>query len=1024
MDASSRTGLIGFPGARSNYHSVSRFTALILQLPSEDNWAFQVEWCPRNPDLFAAAFFSGNVGVHSIQSREATSASVPPTPKASGASLFDDPALIHSASAAPSLSLKQPPKWLRRPVSASFGFGGQLVSVCNLTNAQGRTQSSVVHLRVVCTEPGVRDRVNSLRKAVQDNSLEAFALATAEGHVGAQQPGDVRAVETWKALLSLFRANSREELVTLLGYSKEEVKARVGEVLARLKETQQQQEQQQEEQPTDTDESSEQRAHAPVVSFAEPEPELDGEQETEEKTSSEVSTSDVLPPDGESTTTAPSLFGDDPIGPFQADAGADFFSTVTTSHQDGSQDGPLSIPHTNYAVDSSVAATVGSGPSSVASASEAHSSRGNTFRIYPSEESETDKLVTKALVVGDFESAVELCLSTERYADALLLAIKGGEDLLQRTQKAYFSRRITDHSYVRLFESIVTNDLADVVQNADLAEWAEIFVILCTFASGDEFSGLAEQLGSRLEFQAGVLRAQAEEDGDTIDAENALVLRKTATLTYLAAGRLERLVNIWGEEMMEEEARRIQEQGSLSDSRYAAHAHALQTFVEKVTVFRGAVKYTDSDLTLPASEDGASKAYKLAPLYDRYFECAEMLATQGLVKEAVEYLKLIPQAYTGSAFDSASVRERLLIASGEPSICAAPTTGHVSRKASISASYTPAITTARTQTPLQERQYLPPQPPYQPAQLSHQPEQSKYAPIQPLVRPALLSQPVAPPPVRPPVAGALPPRPQNGGWNDAPVVKPERRTPNAPSISKPAAIVNPFPNATQSPPTPGSPFGPGQNAALPPPPRPASVQSRPPPPPPQARGPPPPQARQPPGPPPHQPQTLGTSPYTSPRAAPVQLGQSSGPYARATPPPGPPRGGVPPPPGPYVRATPPPGHAMPPPTASPSGPYAPPPTSQVAPTGPSHPGPYAPPKLMQVQHAPPPAQGQPGSGPGPYGPPMGQAQPMRGPPPAQQQIGGIPPHLPPGPPGGAPSAAPPPARAAPPRGPPPPKYRE
>ena len=117
------------------------------------------------------------------------------------------------------------------------------------------------------------------------------------------------------------------------------------------------------------------------------------------------------------------------------------------------------------------------------------------------------------MVLGDFESAVELCLSLARYADALLLAIKGGEDLKQRTQKAYFSRGAVGNTYIRLFESIVTNDLADVVQNADLAEWADIFVVLCTFASRDEFGRLAEQLGTRLEFQADVLRAQVEEDG-------------------------------------------------------------------------------------------------------------------------------------------------------------------------------------------------------------------------------------------------------------------------------------------------------------------------------------------------------------------------------------------------------------------------------------------------------------------------------------------------------------------------------
>ena len=89
------------------------------------------------------------------------------------------------------------------------------------------------------------------------------------------------------------------------------------------------------------------------------------------------------------------------------------------------------VPHMNYGIDSSVAATIGSGPSSIAS--EILSVKSNPFRIYPTDESEMDRLITRALVLGDFFSAVELCLSAERYADALLLAIKGGDNLLQRT---------------------------------------------------------------------------------------------------------------------------------------------------------------------------------------------------------------------------------------------------------------------------------------------------------------------------------------------------------------------------------------------------------------------------------------------------------------------------------------------------------------------------------------------------------------------------------------------------------------
>ena len=90
-----------------------------------------------------------------------------------------------------------------------------------------------------------------------------------------------------------------------------------------------------------------------------------------------------------------------------------------------------------------------------------------------------------------------------------------------------------DPPYLHFLQSIVTEGLDDVVQDANLQEWREIFLILCTFAKADEFANLAKQLGQRLEFQASL----AEE------------LRKEATLAYVAAGRLEKVVNIWIMEM-------------------------------------------------------------------------------------------------------------------------------------------------------------------------------------------------------------------------------------------------------------------------------------------------------------------------------------------------------------------------------------------------------------------------------------------------------------------------------------------
>ncbi|KAF9255953.1 WD40 repeat-like protein [Marasmius fiardii PR-910] len=1045
---------------------------IIGELPSADNWAFQVEWCPRNPDLLATAFFDGTIGIHSIQSTNEAAASTSSAvqPKADGSDIFDVPGFSRSTSGS-TLSLKQPPKWLRRPSSASFGFGGKLVSVSNLPSAQGKNQSSVVHLRKVITENDLVDRAKKLQKAIEgdEEALKEFAKDKTQG-------GD----EGWKALLSLYQADSRDELVSLLGFSKAEVAARVEEAVEKLKKRAEETTVSTETQGESEQDLVDVDVRPPVVSFLEPEKAGEEGEEVEsddleatpeadaaslEKTPSETSlgaTSDATSAatrlaETESVTTVPSLFGDDNA---PVDAHDDFFNTISSSDTTIGSTSRVLVPHHSYGLDSSVAATIGSRPSSVAS----ETLKSNTFRIYPSDESETERLVTKALVLGDFASAVELCLSSDRFADALLLAVRGGPELLQKTQQAYFERQTISSPYLRLFQSIVTNDLADIVQNADLAEWQEIFVVLCTFASKEEFGSLAEQLGRRLEFQYTIALGSEGNQREGQSTREWSEYRKNATLTYLASARLERLVNIWVEEMTEEEAKFLD--GGLANSRYAAHANALQTFVEKVTVFRSATKYVDSDLGL-VPEGGVvdPKTYKLSALYDRYFEYASALASQGLVKEAVGFLKLTPEDYkgSGSAGEDLSVeKERLLVVTGTKkgasgavagagaapvaSTSRAPTYGgggytqpvqpvvqaqagpYATFGAATGGAYGPSSTAAAgpygpTST-TGAGGYAPPAPPgpYAPpvtstGQAPPAPVSSVYnppsttGPYNAYNNPQTLTQPphmrpqqpttMMQPPPR--AAGAsLPPPPKrdNGGWNDAPAVISSRsRTPAQSSspANKPAAIVSPFPNAQPSPNT--STFShPGHPPTnLPPPPRPGSRTG----PPPRGMG--------------------GLSPVHgqqqmfSPPVRPPSGAQGPPPGRLMSPPQGP--GGIqhaPPPSGPYgpppTSRGPVPGQTPPPP-----GQYSRPPLpgqpSQVLPPGPT--GPYAPPPSQMQMQSPPQGHVQPPPPVGPYAPPPGSG--IQGPPPA----GGL--TSPPPPTGGSP-APPPPVSRLQKAAPPPPKY--
>lgn len=53
--------------------------------------------------------------------------------------------------------------------------------------------------------------------------------------------------------------------------------------------------------------------------------------------------------------------------------------------------------------------------------------------------------------MGNFEGAVDLCLNDGRYAEAILLSISGGEELLKKTQHKYLSKQKNSISMVTVF---------------------------------------------------------------------------------------------------------------------------------------------------------------------------------------------------------------------------------------------------------------------------------------------------------------------------------------------------------------------------------------------------------------------------------------------------------------------------------------------------------------------------------------------------------------------------------------------
>lgn len=140
----------------------------------------------------------------------------------------------------------------------------------------------------------------------------------------------------------------------------------------------------------------------------------------------------------------------------------------------------------------------------------------------PTTEPGAESTITKALLIGNFEAAVQCCLRLDRVADALILAASGGPELWARTQEAYFARQT--HSYARVMSAVVRNDLRELVDHSVLRDWKATLATLCTYTKSSDFPKLCSALGDRL------------------DKENDA---KAAILCYICAGSIDKAVGIW-----------------------------------------------------------------------------------------------------------------------------------------------------------------------------------------------------------------------------------------------------------------------------------------------------------------------------------------------------------------------------------------------------------------------------------------------------------------------------------------------
>ena len=452
----------------------------------------------------------------------------------------------------------------------------------------------------------------------------------------------------------------------------------------------------------------------------------------------------------------------------------------------------------------------------------------NPFSIYTGSESEADRSITHALLLGNFESALDTCLGEDRMSDAFMIAVCGGQKFIDKAQSAFLRKQGKDgKSYLRILASISGKNLWDMVHNADLSNWKELMATLCTYADETEFVDLCEALGDRLE--------------QSFQADGQRSTRRDASFCYLAGAKLEKVVANWVQELQEQEKAALAEAEEGND--FSIHAKCLQNFVEKVSVFRKVVDFRDT-------HEKHDEEWKLAPLYSLYTEYADMLAAHGQLDTAEQYLSLLPAQFGGAESAQRRVRQanrKIVPANQRQPVAVQPSNARMPPAGAHLSTAQPLAQQPRNMTPgpyAPARSSTPGQAPYAPTSTSsgpYAPTANSYAPAgyQPpqtqtqsyggYQAPQQSQAPLPPPPRASTASPAVVPASQtksSSNWNDMPEGFFKDRQPNSRrGTPAPQPISSPFPNAAPQnlpshlPPTGPSQYGQTSISTLPPPPK-------------------------------------------------------------------------------------------------------------------------------------------------------------------------------------------------------------
>uniref|UniRef100_A0A6P4F7X3 Protein transport protein Sec31A n=1 Tax=Drosophila rhopaloa TaxID=1041015 RepID=A0A6P4F7X3_DRORH len=229
-----------------------------------------------------------------------------------------------------------------------------------------------------------------------------------------------------------------------------------------------------------------------------------------------------------------------------------------------------------------------------------------------------DSLIAEAILTGNVEAAVELCLEAQRIPEALIIASTAGIETLTRTQTRYLLQQKSDLSHV--ISALVSRDWLDFVSRCTVDSWKEALVAALKH-SERKVVDICERLGDRL----------------LSECASSAEFTRNAMLCYICAGSIDKLVTAWYQ------LKRLEQQ----NPGYKPNTTELQDLAEVVMLMCKSLEQQGISVDLAGRFAGFLTEY------------GGLLASQGALTAALQYITTLGGGAANENAILQSLRDRI-----------------------------------------------------------------------------------------------------------------------------------------------------------------------------------------------------------------------------------------------------------------------------------------------------------------------------------------------------------------------------